>query len=240
MTRPNRAARRTTARSAALHVAACLLAGIGGAAHAAPPRCPAAAAEIVERFTSADCAECWGQRPPGPAGAAPTAWVFDWIVPTAAGDDAPLSSAAVAEGVDRAERAGGSAPVGGQVLVQRSAPRPVPGLRLSVQSGPAWNGYFGLQFTVRGRTPAGSTGWLALVEQLPAGSQGSPVERQLLRAVAGPLPLGTASARPVQHLRALRWPATADPARLEARAWLETADGRVLAVAEARCSQRAP
>jgi len=207
------------------------------AAAAAPPRCPAAGAELVERFTSADCPDCWAARPPGPRDDAPR-WLFDWIVPTPAGEDAALSSAAIVEGQDRTERTGASAPVGSQVLVQRSPLPRATGLRLSVQSGPAWNGYFGLQFTLTGRAPPGATGWLALVELLPAGSEGSTVERQLLRAVAGPLPLGTAPRQAVQqHLRALRWPATADPTRLEARAWIEAPEGRLLAVADARCAR---
>ena len=37
------------------------------------------------------------------------------------------------------------------------------------------------------------------------------------------------------HLRALRWPETAKPERLQARAWLEAPDGRVLAMAADRC-----
>ena len=126
-----------------------------------------------------------------------------------------------------------------QVLVQRERLQRLPRLQLQVQSGPAWNGYFGLQLDARGALPAGSTGWLALVELLPAGSEGSKVERQLLRSVAGPFPLDAArSPRGVRHLRALRWPETAQPTRLQARGWIEAPDGRLLAVASDSCAWR--
>jgi len=155
----------------------------------------------------------------------------------AAGHDAPLSAAASPESGARAERAMGQAPATGAQQARRQDRLPAPkGLRLQVQSGPAWSGYFGLQLTVQGPLPAGSSGWLALVEHLPAGSEGSAVPRQLLRSVVGPLDLGSAAGRGgAQHLRALRWPAGAEPARLEARGWVEAADGQLLAVSEARC-----
>ena len=57
-----------------------------------------------------------------------------------------------------------------------------------------------------------------------------------MRRVAGPLPLD--SSQPGQrltHLSALRWPETAKPERLHARAWLEAPDGRVLAMAADHC-----
>lgn len=120
--------------------------------------------------------------------------------------------------------------------------------RLQVASGPAWNGYFGLQMSLqaaragsnRAGLPAGSTAWLALVELLPPGTDGSPVARALVRSVAGPLPLdGLAVApspdQPLSHLRALRWPDGARPERLQGRAWIEAPSGQVLLMAADRC-----
>jgi len=232
------AATSSTTATAALLIAFSSLGAV------AAPACPDNRAALTERFTSADCADCWAAAPPG---AASTGWLFDWIAPTPQGNDAPLATAAVAEARDRAQRLGGAAPVASQVLVQREPAPRTPGLSLNVHSGPAWNGYFGLQLNVRGRLPAGSTGWLALVEVLPAGSEGSTVERQLLRSVAGPLPLDSAG-RPqtpqlgrtqgLQHLRALRWPEGAQPTRLQARGWIEGPDGRMLAVASDQCAWR--
>jgi hypothetical protein len=212
-------------------------AGMAGAQSAAAPACPRAGSAVIERFISADCADCWSAAdvvnvPPG-------VWAFDWIAPTSAGTEAPLASAANSEAQERAQRAGGPSPTGAQALTVRSTLPRTAGLKLSVQSGPAWNGYFGLRLEARGRVPAGSSAWLALVEQVPANAEGSVAERQLVRSVAGPLPLDTLRPdRATSHLRALRWPETAQPTRLQARGWIEAPDGALLAIATDRCPLR--
>lgn len=170
---------------------------------------------------------------PAPAGA----WLFDWISPTT--PDAAMAPAAPVEARERALRAGAAAPVAQQTLVLQAEARSGRGLRLAIESGPAWAGYIGLQLSIGGRVPPGATAWMALVESLPANSEGSTVPRDLVRAVAGPLPLGAARAgRPLQHLLALRWPETARVNRLQARGWLESADGRMLAVVSEHCALR--
>ncbi len=189
---------------------------------------------MLERFISADCSDCWQADA---AAASGRQWLFDWISPTT--PEAPMSAAAPVESRERALRAGGPAPVGQQMLVVRSALAAVPGLQLAVESGPAWSGYIGLQIAVAGRVPAGASGWMALVEQIPAGNEGSSVRRELVRAVAGPLPLtGRRTGGALKHLAALRWPESAKPERLVARAWVESADGAWLAMASERCPQR--
>jgi hypothetical protein len=217
-----------------LGAGACALAITLPSAQAA---CPAPQTLVQEVFMAADCAHCWSTPPSTRAGA--TGWRLDWISPTTA--DAPLAAAALPEAAERAARAGAASAV---------AARPS-ALRLQVASGPAWNGYFGLKMTLqparagsnRAGLPAGSTAWLALVELLPAGTDGSPGPRALVRSVAGPLPLdglvGLAAAPspdlPVSHLRALRWPEGARPERLQARAWIEAPTGQVLLMAADRC-----
>ncbi|HSW04131.1 hypothetical protein [Aquabacterium sp.] len=220
-----------------------LIAACAASASPAAPGCPRNNAPVTERFISADCPDCWAaaQGADTPAG-----WLFDWITPAAQGPDAELAAAAPLEARERAERAGAAPPPGGEKRVspgsgeRQASPQRrtrLPGPKLQVQSGPAWNGYFGLQLDVRGTLPAGSSGWLALVEMLPAGSEGSRIERQLVRSVAGPLPLdGAGSPRGLRHLRALRWPESAQPTRLQARGWIEGPDGRLLAVAADRCA----
>jgi hypothetical protein len=205
------------------------LATLAAPAAAWAATCPPAASPVTEVFIAADCADCWS-APAAPSGA--PGWRLDWITPTTA--DAPLAAAALLESRERADRA---------AAVSAVALRPS-GLRLKVVSGPAWNGYFGLQLTLqreragspRAGLPAGSTGWLALVELLPAGAEGSPLPRALVRSVAGPLPLAEpAPARPASHLRALRWPEGARPERLQARAWIEAPSGQVLLMAADGC-----
>jgi len=201
---------------------------------AVPAACPGRQAVVLERFTSADCSACWQADA---AAASGTQWLLDWISPTT--PEAPMSAAAAIESRERAQRAGGPAPVAQQMLVVRSAIAPAHGLQLAVESGPAWSGYMGLQLSVRGRVPASASGWMALVEQIPAGSEGSTVRRELVRAVAGPLPLNARrTGGALKHLAALRWPEGARPERLVARAWVESADGQWLAMASERCPQR--
>ena len=145
------------------------------------------------------------------------------------------------ESAERAARATLAGLTAGQATERGQAPRALPaGLQLRASSGPAWQGYFGVQLALRRPAgtalPAGSTGWLALVEQVPAGSDGTPLDRALVRSLAGPLPLDALpAAQPLTHLRALRWPAAAEPTRLQARAWIEGPDGTILAVAADHC-----
>ena len=198
--------------------------------------CPGPGAALVEQFIAADCPGCWAGHP---SAAAARGWQLDWITP--AGNHAPLAAAALPEAADRLQRAALPSSTASPAQVQRRASLPArPGLSLRVAAGPAWQGYFGLQLSLlpppRPAWPAGTTAWLALVESLPAGSEGNAAPRALVRSVAGPLPLDAAKpGQRLTHLRALRWPESAKPERLQARAWLEAPDGRVLAMAADRC-----
>ena len=198
--------------------------------------CPGPGAALVEQFIAADCPGCWAGHP---SAAAARGWQLDWITP--AGNHAPLAAAALPEAADRLQRAALPSSTASPAQVQRRASLPArPGLSLRVAAGPAWQGYFGLQLSLlpppRPAWPAGTTAWLALVESLPAGSEGNAAPRALVRSVAGPLPLDDAKpGQRLTHLRALRWPESAKPERLQARAWLEAPDGRVLAMAADRC-----
>ena len=197
---------------------------------------------------SADCTGCWSATDAAHDPA--REWLFDWIAPSAQSADAPMSAAALTAAAERMARAGRAASTGApsgattdattestttRLLRTRLPPRPR--LQLRVQPGPAWNGYFGLQVTIRGQAPAGATAWMALVEPLPVGTDGSGLTRELMRSVTGPLPLRLTTPRqPLTHLAALRAPDGALPERLRARAWIEGADGRILAVASDACT----
>ena len=154
--------------------------------------------------------------------------VLDWITPAA--DDAPLASAALPEASARAGQA-----VTAETLV-RAAPlmgRAAP--RMRIIDGPAWNGYIGLRLIVapRAKLPPDAVAYVALVERVPAGSEGSPVERQLVRAVAGPMGLSELATEPrIEHLSAVRLPDTPRPDRLAGVAWIETATGEVIAATQ--------
>ena len=86
-----------------------------------------------------------------------------------------------------------------------------------VAGGPAWNGYVDVQLAEdrRAAVPAGALAYVALVERVPAGSEGSGVTRQLVCSAAGPLSLEELSTeRTVRHFRAMRLPEGARPERL--------------------------
>ena len=89
----------------------------------------------------------------------------------------------------------------------------------------------------RGTWPAGSTGWIALVEDIPVGTRGTQVPRRLVRDVVGPLALPSApgARNAVAPLFALRWPANAHLGNLMAAAWIEGPDGRVTRITTDRC-----
>ncbi|MFO1220371.1 MAG: hypothetical protein U1E89_18570 [Burkholderiaceae bacterium] len=196
--------------------------------------CPHAPRAVVERFISADCDACWTRL--DSARSTTDAWVLDWIVPSARGDEAPLAAAAPAEASARAQRRGVDL-ASDSALTQRT-PLPVTaGDSLAVTAGPAWYGYFGVQLDVKGHWPAGSSAWMALVEAVPRGTDGTPVPRHLVRNVAGPIAVDRLEADQ-RETRAMRWPETAKPQRLVASAWIETTDGRIVAFARDGCARR--
>jgi hypothetical protein len=234
-----REGRHTTGRVALLGIAVGL---IGSAATAAPstpsvpvPACPPTPTAWLERALRADCLDCWQAAPSGdPAVTNPRTLVLDWILPTA--DDAPLAIAALPEAAERfpaAVPAVAVPPVATPPAGPQRLPAPPAGVRLEVGSGLAWNGYVGVSFDLtlarRSALPVNAVGYLALVERIPAGSDGSGQARQLVRSVAGPLSLQPpASGRRVQHLVGMRLPPNGDVARLGAVGWVETVAHRVL------------
>ena len=225
-------------RLAALLLAAALAAPGAGAQIAplchsdgvTPPRA------LLERFIDADCAGCWGAAD-SPAAARGTL-ALDWVLPGAQGDEAPLS--AVARRDSQQRRAALPVPPDARGALH-SANRRQGTLR--VAQGPALGGYVGasLAFPAARGTAGPLTGWLALIERLPAGTEGSPVPRQLVRnllsePIAPQPPAGPIAA---QLWRPMNIPEGARAERLRVAGWVTDARGRVLAAAESHC-QAAP
>jgi hypothetical protein len=223
---------------------ACTLAlAAGKPAPGVAANCPARATLLVEHFIGADCAACWQAAPPG-LGAMPVGareWSLDWIMP--AGADAPMAPGALPEAADRLARVGAdlpgrlaSAPAAFDAMTALS--RPSARRRFYVHSSLPHNGYMGVQMHATGVWPAGSTGWLALVELIEPGVRGTQVPRRLVRVLVGPLalPAGPGARHAVAPLYGLRWPENAHADQLVATAWIENADGRVLQMASDRCA----
>ena len=190
---------------------------------------------LLERFTSADCASCWSD------GATPRPrrgeLAVDWIVPGSTGDDAPMAAAAVRDAVARLEALGHGPPAGARAAHRRAAPS---GHQLRVAHGLAFNGYLGASIELKPGRGGPWQAWLLLVETLPAGTEGSPVERNLVRnalqpAWAGPAPLSKAQQRRLFESRPMSIPEGADPNRLRVVGWVEDARGRIRAIAQSLC-----
>jgi hypothetical protein len=202
----------------ALHQAALAQASCSSEGQAAPTA-------LLERFISADCEACWTDA--HAALPRPGAVALDWIVPGAGGDDAPLSAAARQDGLDRLQAMGRA--------MAPTTPLPTTLLPLRVARGPALGGYIGTSIALQAATDAvygPLTAWLALVETIPAGADGTAIERNLVRNT---LVLDWSAPGEHAEIRPLSVPAGAQAARLRVIGWVEDASARVVAVAQSVC-----
>ena len=213
----------TTAVLAALPVAARALCTSDGVA---PPQA------VLERFTSADCADCW--RDPRTATPGANTIALDWIVPGRQGDNAPLSAVALDEGMERLYTLGQPVPERSAVLGSVRSGDAVP-LRLA--QGDAVNDYVGT--TIELKTPGREAwhAWLLLVETLPAGTEGSPVARNLVRNVFRPDWSQVVGRAPglLAEARAMQIHDGARAERLRLVAVLHDARGRIRAIGRTEC-----
>jgi hypothetical protein len=190
---------------------------------------------LVERFINADCATCW-QDPAAASPAPPGALVLDWIVPGRQGDDAPLSTAATVEAVDRLAQLGRPVPT---ETAQISTRREGGGQALRLAQGGAFNDYVGVSIELASPGRNAWSAWLLLVERLPAGTEGSPVARNLVRNVFRP-DWGQARTRPPARLaetRAMQIREGARPERLRLVGVVQDARGRIRAISQTECSE---
>lgn len=210
------------------------------AAAAAQADCPPQPPRVLlERFVAAPCVGCWKKQPPLQQELR-GAWVLDWVVPAPPGTPPPdtprqafLHGAALPESAARMARLGG--PLAPDEAFTLSHPLPQrSALALQVRDTRLPGGKIGLQlearFTSQRPLPAGLQGWLAVVERLPPGDESSPVGRQVVRALVGPLRLEGLARQPITHLRTVDPPAQGDPQQFTSIGWVETTRGRVIAV----------
>lgn len=196
---------------------------------------------LVERFVSADCEACWSApQNPRPSVRALT---LDWIVPSERGDEAPLSAAASRDARMRLEVLGRPSPATSSVTATQ-----VVGARaykLRVAHGVPLGGYIGasieLKTTRMPRPHEDWSAWLVLVETLPAGAEGSPLERNLVRNVLLSTwnkaeQLSKSERHVFREMRPLGIPQGAAPERLRVVGWVQDARGRVLTAAQSVCT----
>ena len=199
-------------------------------------------AALIERFISADCDACWADAATLQPKVGELA--LDWIVPSAQGDAAPLSAAASRDALIRLLAASQPAPARAFNLRRPVMAKP---LALRVARGVALGGYMGASIELthpRGKTlPVHAlTARLLLVEAVPAGTDGTPVARNLVRNSLeitwnepGTSPPPTKAQKRLYESRPMSIPEGANPDRLRVVGWVEEADGKVVASAASVC-----
>lgn len=190
---------------------------------------------LLERFISADCEACWSDAKTAVPARGELA--LDWIVPGSRGEDAPLSAAASFDSLSRLQALGRKTPA----QVDTSRTKALPGDRkLRVAHGLPVNGYIGTSIELAPASGGPWKAWLLLVETIPAGTEGTPVERNLVRNALQPLWEKTSSLSKEEQKRLLESrpmsiPQGAKPDRLRVVGWVQDAQGRVVAAAQSRC-----
>ncbi|MES2282298.1 MAG: hypothetical protein V4542_12880 [Pseudomonadota bacterium] len=194
---------------------------------------------LMERFINADCETCW--RDPGARLAKSGELVLDWVLPGSKGDDAALSAVASRDGLKRLRAVGRDVPQTASEDAHRIIG--LAGSRLRVARGLALSGYVGASIELK-PLPASAQGqewtaWLALVESLPKGTEGSPVARNLVRNLvqvdwAGSMATAQAQKRFFES-RVMSVASGAKPERLAVIGWVQNSKGEVLVAAQSRC-----
>lgn len=213
---------------------------------------------ILERFISADCATCWSDvvTPKAPV----HGLAVDWIVPSAKGDEATLSAVASRDALERLESLGQPAPAPtynhrGSIdgSISGAAKPGTARATLRVARGVALGGYMGtsIELNLRGKRskPQASvayplTAWLLLAEAIPAGAEGSPVQRLLVRntlTVLWNFREQLSNSKQIgfdvrfMETRPMSLPEGSNPDNLRAIGWVQDAQGRVIASAASVC-----
>ena len=132
-----------------------------------------------------------------------------------------------------------------QASSQTHAVQALRGATLRVAHGLRLNDYLGASIELKPIPAAVKkqrwTAWLALVETLPAGTEGSPVERNLVRNVFQTSWEGSKKRLKTDQnrffdARSMNIAPGAEPSRLRVMGWVENAQGQVMAAAQSRCN----
>jgi IMP dehydrogenase/GMP reductase len=186
---------------------------------------------LWERFMDSDCSACWtAAKAPQPPGTA----VVDWVIPSVKGDEATLAAVALSEAAERWQALGLAGSAAGQEATHLSQRHAKHALRV-VQGVPV-NGYLGATLSYRPPSHRPYTAWVLLVEQLPAGTEGSLVPRQLVRAALEMRPASQGGrVQGLSETRAFLLPPGAQPESLRVLAWVQDGQSRLLALAQTHC-----
>lgn len=189
---------------------------------------------VLERFISADCEDCW--RDPATPRPAPGQLALDWVLPGSQGEAAPLSVVASTDAEERVLFLGRKPPARSDSASGARAGEP---LRLRLAQGEAFNDYIGTSIELPNRGRERWQAWLLLVEQVPAGTEGSPVERNLVRNAFRPDWAGAAARPPAKlaETRAMQIREGARAERLRLVAVVHDQRGRIRGISRTECRE---
>jgi hypothetical protein len=201
--------------------------------------------QLVERFINADCENCW--KDPATPKASAGQLALDWVTPGSKGDDAPMSAIATRDALARLDALKKLPPAASSV--QTSVVRGVKGATLRVAHGLPLADYVGASIELT-PVPAAARGqnwtaWLALVETLPAGTEGSPVPRNLVRNLLQ-TPWNVRKQLSKTELdrffdqRSMSIAPGVDASRLRVIGWVEDQQGQIVAAAASQCVPEKP
>lgn len=191
---------------------------------------------LLERFISADCERCWSDS--STVQPARQELAIDWIVPSNRGADAPLSAAASRDAQTRLDTLG-------RTLAQESfntrhqIKGNSPALR--VAHGVAVNDYIAASIEMKPAASGRWTAWLLLVETIPAGTEGTPVARNLARNLlvsSWDASSPSSKTRPPRFFEArpMLIPQGTQPERLRVVGWVEDTRGRIRSMVQSQCT----
>jgi hypothetical protein len=199
----------------------------------------AAVKTIYERFTNADCEACWTK----PLLTNKSGATLDWLAPSPAGDEAPLSAAANRDALFRLENLKIVLPKEQHIVKTGVASS---GYKIRVAHGLAVAGYIGAsieltQFPKNLSTAKNLTAVLLLTETIPKGTADNPVERNLVRNMlietwhVAPISTQKVEKQAIVTRRPLSIPAGVNPDNLHVIGWVQDHKGRVLTAAQSLC-----
>ena len=201
--------------------------------------------QLLERFINADCESCWSD--PATLKATKGQLALDWVTPGSKGDDAAMSAIATRDALARLESLKKQPPATTSAQVQPV--RGVKGATLRVAHGLPLSDYVGASIALK-PIPAAARGqnwtaWLALVETLPAGTEGSPVARNLVRNLfQAPWNVRKQLSKTEQarlfDQRSMSIAAGVDASRLRVIGWVEDQNGQLVAAAASLCVAAKP
>jgi hypothetical protein len=189
---------------------------------------------LVERFTSADCLACWRDRTP-PKITADTL-VLDWLVPGLKASGATVATAPSEDALDRLEWLHHRRPGSVETVTSRREGKPA---QLRIAHGASFNDYVGVSMELADAGDEAWHAWILLVERLPAGAEGSPLARNVVRKVFRPESWSRAGRGPgaLAESRSMQLPRGTDPERVRLVAVLQDGRGRIRAITQTECRE---